>query len=467
MKSLSSRHPGLHVVGLLGFTSVVGTAGCAGEDADGPSNHVTESAHEVPAALVAESWQARLVDDAARAPFEQHAAWGVWFNRDLRGALAEFSSDPAHADAAARVHTELANLYRQAALMGAHATVLVYETDAQETDPAEVGVLLASGHGLLGSCEGATSSLAELSLSGDASWAASHTAWSSWVSEGCVWPPSAPAAVLAELPEVVVGTAPTLGGLPHHTFAETSDEALEIEASDPSVLLALGAWHEAAALQAAPERAELIAQVSSPWALPPEPEVAGEVLDVPDIWLFGGFAMNAADIAFVAAARTQGLAAIDSWSDRSPQARALSGAVEDGKLDPEKVMDAAAALSTKLSAQMTQRGGGEQGFHRPFADLAEAGVLRAGMVVAHAEGESRDSGVLRINLFDEADAHLADPVFLMSTAAWHTGNRSPQRAQETVHRLVRTYPSVEAARYPLDALHVRLSRTAAPSGAAH
>jgi len=467
MKSASSQRTWLGVVGLLGSTLLVGAPGCAGEDPDGSTNQLTESPHEVPAALVAESWQARLVDDAARAPFEQHAAWGTWFNRDLKGALAEFSADPAQADATARVHTELANLYRQAALMGAHATVLVYETEAQETDPAEIGVLLASGHGLLGSCDGATGALAELSPSADASWAASHAAWTSWTGEGCAWPPSAPAAVLAELPEVAVGTAPTLGGLPHHTFAESSEEALEIEATDPSVLLALAAWHEAAALQAAPERSALIAQLTAPWALPPEPEISVEVLELPDTWLFGGFAMNAADVAFVAAARTQGLAAIDTWSDRSPQARALSSAVEDGKLNPEKVMDAGAALAAKLNAQMTQKGGGEQGFHRPFADLAEAGVLRAGMVVAGAAGESRDSGVLRINLFDEADGHLADPVFLMSTAAWHTGNRSPQRAQETVHRLVRTYPSVEAARYPLDALHVRLSRTAAPSGAAH
>jgi hypothetical protein len=111
--------------------------------------------------------------------------------------------------------------------------------------------------------------------------------------------------------------------------------------------------------------------------------------------------------------------------------------------------------------------GSVQSYHPVFSQMGELAVLRAGMLVADANGQYRDAGILRINAFERSDGPSRDPVFLISTAAWDAGNRSPLRAQEIVHGLVSRYPSIRAARYPLDALHIRLGRTAAPTTAVH
>jgi hypothetical protein len=116
---------------------------------------------------------------------------------------------------------------------------------------------------------------------------------------------------------------------------------------------------------------------------------------------------------------------------------------------------------------MMTASGSAQPFHPGFAQMGEVAVLRAGMIVADANDQYRDAGILRINALERSDGASRDPVFLISTAAWDAGNRSPLRAQEIVHGLVARYPFIRAARYPLDALHIRLGRTAAPTTAVH
>jgi hypothetical protein len=116
---------------------------------------------------------------------------------------------------------------------------------------------------------------------------------------------------------------------------------------------------------------------------------------------------------------------------------------------------------------MAAKAGKEEGFHRPFADIARVAVLRAGMLVADAAGQYRDAGILRINALERSTGPTGDPVFLMAVAAWDAGNRNPQRAQDLIHSLTGRFPGVDAARYPLDAMHIRLARNAGPATPVH
>ncbi len=444
--------------------------GCSGDEGEGEGTVPTAdstSAEAIPADLTAQSWQVRMAADPVRAPFEADSGWGLVFQRDLSGALGSFAPDAHEGRARARVHLAYAAIYRQAALMGAHATVETYEVAAQETDPDEFQHLVGVSKALLGDCQGAAASLSGHSPASDAPYADAHSAWSAWADGGCVWAPEAAAGLRAGLPDPAAGTAPPLAEVQHYAFAERTEEAREVSASDPSALLALSLWHESLAHEAAPSDVAVMEQVLTPWRLPSEPGASAELQEVDDSWLFAGFALAPADLAFVTQAREDGVAAIDVWKDRSPQAAALDDAVVDGELEPERVLDQAAAVGKQVKAAMIATAGSEQGYMLPFADLARIGTMRTAMVVAAATGQERDSGVIRLNIVDQADGPTADPVFSMATSAWDAGNRNPLRAQDAVHRLIRTFPSVAAARTPLDALHLRLSRTAAPATAAH
>ena len=192
---------------------------------------------------------------------------------------------------------------------------------------------------------------------------------------------------------------------------------------------------------------------------------------VADAWLFGGFLLAPADLVFLARAHREGAAAVFAMQGESPLAAAvaptLAPATAEGKVLPDHVLDQAAWLGQQIEAEMARRSGAEAPFHGPFALLGRLGVLRAGMIVADASDQFRDAGVLRINALDRSTESAADPVFLASVAAWDAGNDNALRAQEIVHRLVRRYPPIEAVRYPLDALHIRLSRNAAPAAPVH
>src|SRR6185503_18570025 len=100
--------------------------------------HEPESAStSVPAELVASTWQVRMSDPTARAPYEQHPGWALLFQRDLEAALGAFE-EQRDERGSARVHLELAALYRQATRLAAEATLQVYGADRQETDPLDV-----------------------------------------------------------------------------------------------------------------------------------------------------------------------------------------------------------------------------------------------------------------------------------------------------------------------------------------
>ena len=97
-----------------------------------------------------------------------------------------------------------------------------------------------------------------------------------------------------------------------------------------------------------------------------------------------------------------------------------------------------------------------------LAALSFASLTRCAADVSDI-AETPDAGTLRINALDRSVGVAADPVFFTSVAAWDVGNRNPLRAQELVYGLLSRFPPVEASRYPLDAMHIRLGRNAAPA----
>lgn len=443
------------------FSVTLGVA-CVEEEVPGVVSLGSEAS--LPVALLDSAWPVRLADDALRAPFESGAGWGAYFQRDHAAALEAFVAD-GDGLGVQRVHADLAALYEQAALLAAHATEHAYGTGVQAGDPAETAYVVAVARGVKGECGEAGDALA--GFTPDAGLAAPAAELRAWVSAGC-------GAVdgLASLPApgalgpVSVGVDPVVETLPHYTFAEQTPEALAVEVGDPAALAQRAAWHRAAALEAGAAPA-VLDQVLAPWTVA-APDGAASLNEVEDGWLFGGFALSAADLAFLQDARQNGLAAVAAWAPTSLLAAALSPAVVDGTVDPQRVLEEALVVRKALSDAMVAKSGGKKGFHDPFAKLGQLAVLRAGMVLADGNDQYRDAGILRINSLELSEGPGAgDPVFSVSVAAWDVGNRNPLRAQEIMHRLVGAYPALGAARYPLDAMHIRLSRNAAPAIPVH
>ncbi len=459
------------VLGLLAVATLgPACSGGGGGDSKPSAQAPQDVAKAIPGVLASDTWPVRMADAATRAPFEAHAGWAKLFQRDHAGALAAFAADPGDGRGLARTHVELAALYRQAALLAARSAAHVYGDAREPEDPAEVPYLYAVGAFLSGASDEGRAALALQPDSGPDALKASVGDWQRWVDAGGVWPPDD---LLVDIPgapgAVTVDGAPDAGVLPHYRLAEQSEAAREVELSDPTTLYLLARWHDQAALAAAPpDDQPLVSALQVPWLLPPEatPAVADDlVLD--DAWLFGSFLLSSADLPFVVAASTDGVAAVEAWKDRSPLAAAVAPAIVDGQVVPDKMLDQAVWLGQQLEQGMARVGGGDEAFHKPFGQIARVAALRAGMIVADANGQFRDAGVLRINALDRSAESAADPVFLASVAAWDAGNKNALRAQELVHRLIRRYPPLEAVRYPLDALHIRLSRNAAPAAPVH
>jgi hypothetical protein len=457
----------------LSFALLLALAACSGDKAPATPEVSSPAAAALDPQLIQASWPVRMAADAVRAPFEQSSGWGSYFGREHVAALAAFAATPAEARALARQHAEIAALYRQAALLASHAVRHVYGTDRQETDPPQVDYLLAAASGVAGDCPGAHTLAEKLTAGPDLPFAAGLSWWRDWSARaGCPGAYDFPAGTFVGQPgDVVLGQSPDAGALPHFRFRETGEGAREVETADPSTLLALSLWHERAALAAAPpEDKALVRLVIAPWALPGEAAPTESLPEkVDDAWLFGSFALVPSDIAFLAVARKGGVGAVEEWKDRSALAAVLAPTVREGKVDVDAVLLAADATGRSLEAAMaTAAGGNEVGFHRTFADFARLAVIRAGVIAADANPEQyRDAGVLRVNAFERSTGPVGDPVFLMSLAAWDVGNRSPLRAQDIMHSLSTQYAALATARYPLDALHIRLGRNAAPATPVH
>ena len=443
---------------------------CTGAE---PTPAVAAPTSAVPKELLATTWQVRMAVDAARAPFEGRAAWKEMFGAHPATALPAFvsESDPV---GAARIHASYAAIYREAARLAANATVQVYGVDAQPTDPAEVSYLLGVSGSLLGDAtyRARLGAAAASKVDGAAgALSARDAAWKAWAAAGAVWPPDALAAQAPGAPSGdAIGALPDAGALPHWVLPER-EGGLSVDAGDPATLWALARWHEARARGASPEAAPLVDLLLDPWRLPPEARVghaAAEPTAVPDSWLFLSAWSNAADAAFLADLEASGSGAVARWAATSPHAAVVQKCATPGPgPSVDCMVDETSALVAAVTAAMGEAAGREDSFHRPFAELARVGALRAGVRAALAAGASDDAARLRVLALDRSVGTAADPLFTLSVAAWDAGNRNSVRAEELVHGVLSQVPGLEAARLPLDALHVRLSRNAAPGRPSH
>ncbi len=435
-------------------------AACSGDD---PSPAPADVLVGVPTGEeLAATWPVQMSDDATRAPFEANRGWvRLVSQRDLKTATGMLARDGGMG--LARVHADAAAMYRQAALLMANALVETYGKTGVKTDPAGTAHLLAVSYAMQGDLDAARAAAKRVDLA-DPALAPWHAPWKAWLAEdGATWPPDL-SALPVGLPELLPGAWPELKGLPHYTLPERDGSTYEVSYADPGAVLALAMWHEAAALQVAGDAlAPAVLVYGGRYRLPVESAPAAA--DLPPELLFGSDFLVPGDASFVSAVVNEGSSAIDAHLSTSMLARITAAVRTSGKVDHEAAIDVAADTRAALLEAMAARSGGDAVYHRPFADVAQVAVLRTLALVAEAEGDREVSGVLRINAWEKSTDSAGSPEYFLSLAAWDASNRYPARGTEIVHNLIRRYPSLEAARYGLDALALRVSREQAGQGA--
>jgi hypothetical protein len=460
------KEAGHHLAALV----FVLAAGCDGGEpvVGGPQG--SDPGVVIPGALVGRTWPVLMADEAIRAPFEQHPGWAALvMQRDHPGALAAFSAEPALPAGQARVHAELAASYRQAALLAAQATVQVWAEERREEDPPEVDCLVGLSQIILAQ-DTAIASLTACTANVSGPIAEEATAWLAWKQAGAAEALAQPfAATPGHPPAPVVGGLPDVSALPVYILHDRV-EAREIPAASPMTLVALAGYHESAAVLALGGEASIPALLLAPWRLPMELVPALPAGTLPIEQLFGSPLLVAEDAGFLAdLSHGQGLAAVSEWKDRSALAAAIGPCVDLAArtVDPACAVERAGRAFEQVRAAMEIKSGGEQGYHRPFAEMARLGVVRAAEMAAAAAGDEKPMGLLRLSGIDLSLGAAAEPHYLLSIAAWDAHNKNSSRASETLHAQIGHIPGVEVARFPLDALHVRLSRESAPGVPMH
>ena len=440
---------------------VLGLLGCDGQ----VSAPVPTAAKEaiLPGAVIPHVWPVRMADDAVRAPFENHPGWAALFmQRDPVGALKAFSSPPIP-DGQVRAHVDLAAAYRQAARVAAVAMIEEYRELRRDEDPAATLCLVGISEALLGQ-EPARGHL-QGCWSSDASLAASAKAWLGWLDAGTPWPPVEPLARTPGVPSgLAPGEAPDAGTLPAWVLKDEV-EGRDVPLAHPGTLLGLSLAHEKAAMDAAPGLADALRVVLDPWRLPTEPRApAGPTPVLGDALLFGSALLTSADAAYLSVLTgPEGEGALANPGD-SPLAIAISPCVKAAEhaVDPACVLARAEDTYEQVLQAMRIKNGQELGFHKPFAAMARLGVIRCGEAAAAAVGDDKSMGLLRLSGLDFSVGPSAEPAYLLSITAWDAGNQNTLRATELLHAQVGRLPGVEVARYPLDALQVRVGRESAP-----
>jgi len=444
------------------FWFVLSLAACGSEEAVAPPAAIIQVPLGASADVVAATWQVRMAKADARAPYEGRASWLAWYDQRRPEAIAAFASE-SDGPGLSRAHAEYAAIYRQAALIAANAALQVYGDDRQPSDPAEVDYLLGIAHVFTKQGDPAASfGKNGKSTAGD--FAKRDATWAAWVKANPGAMPDEPSGLAA-----IQGKP---GDLPGGSLVPTPlplvGEPGAVDGGDPADLYALSRWHEAQARAADPASAEAVDLVLDPFRLPFEARHLATGAPVSDTWLFMSAYTSAADMQFVSKIAAGDLPGAEALAPTSAYAAIAHACSTTGKVDADCVIDQAAQLGQAIEAGMAAQNGGQaDGFHRPFADYARAGALRAVDIYARARGENDTSGVLRINSFDRSIGHAADPVFIVFLAAWDAGNRNTTRATELVHQQLSTVPGLVIARAPLDALHIRLSRNAAPGVPTH
>jgi len=414
---------------------------------------------DLPAELMGQMWPIVLATPEAQGKFVGSS--GGWvplvMNRDLRAAVQQLGASGGLA--AARAHAEASAMYREASLMTAYSYIETYGKTPADTDALGTAHLLSVSYALVGDLANARAQSKRLEGSSDPTlpW---HRPWAQWLaSPSPVWPPDL-STLPVPLPARTAGEWPEIEGMPHYTLPEGGGSALQL--ADPGALVALALWHAEVARTAAGDKSSAIDTFGARhlWKLEARPSGA----DLPMELLFGSDFLVPADGAFLAEVTGgAGAAAVDA-SVASFRARSVVAAMADrarvsGRIDPERAVDLAAELRKVVSGEMKKlNGGNDEASHRRFASIAEVCALRGLALVAEAEGNREVSGILRINAMEKSDGPTACPSGLLSLAAWDASNRYPARGSDILHQLIRRYPSLEAARYGLDVLALRVSR---------
>lgn len=455
---------------------------CSGEPNDAPVAALPAPTSAVPAALLGQTWQVRLAPDAARTAFEGRPSWTAYFQGHRVEALVAMASE-SDTVGLARMHAELAAMYDEAALVQARSVQQVYGVDKQPTDPIEVAYLLGQAGVVLGD----DALFANFGLSGASKVpgiADRDKAWKAYVDGGKAGPIDALLAATPGLPPgpAVPGNTPGLGPVPTYRFPEQTPEKLGVSAADGLAAWGLARWHEQASVLAAGGTPDVgAAMLIAAHRVPGDRAPASVTIPTPkisDATLFLGPYSTGGDLALAAELRNPLTApvAVSQHLQDSPYAaiiQSCTGASAGSAAPPgtaisvDCVVDQASAFGNAVQDAMGVAAGGPQAFHRFFADQARAGVLRVAADAAFAAGDTDAGGRLRLNAIDRAVDKAYDPLFVLSVAAWDAGNRNSVRATEMVHPLVDQVPGLDVARLPLDALHVRLSRSAAPGVPMH
>jgi len=438
----------------VGCVLVFGT-GCGGESE--PTTEAPAVGADVFATRISEAWPTQLATEESLQPFAKKRGWDTLvMKRNYRGAVKQFGA--AGGIEVARAHADLAALYRQAALLSSNAIIETYAVTPEATDPVGTLHLLAVSYALRGELDKARAASQKLADTEDPT-QAWHTPWRTWLKGEAAWPPDLSSLPL-ELGAPVVGEHPTIEKLPHFSLPEKGGSEGKRDMGDPASLVALALWHDAAARLAAPDQAGALDLYQASYRLPVEPDVATDVM-LPMELVFGSDLLTAADANFLADLHgSAGVKAVDQHASKSLLAQlAVTARGDGGKIDAERAVDLASELRTALvDAASAQTDGAVQNHQRTFADVAYVGTLRNLALVAEVEGDREASGLLRINALERSEKATACPVGMMALGAWDASNRYPMRAQDILHAQARRFPSLEAARYGLDVLALRVSR---------
>ena len=442
-------------------------AGCgAGGDASveepaEPAGPATGAA-AIPEAMLDETWAVHF-SSAGKGQLESQSAWvTVLIKRMYPEAAKMASTSGMDALNVARFHTDAAAVYRQAALLSAHAILQVYGEDPRPTDPVGAAHLLTVSHAILGDVESAVAAADKMKEAPEDPTMPWHAPWGDWLASGADWPPDL-SALPVELPPVTLdGPPPVIRDLPHYRLPEQGTDSVR-DMADPGALLALAFWHDQASLQAGgEEHAAKIRAYLAPHRLPVEEAVMWDE-PMPVGMLPASDLLHPWDGAFLAAVTgPQGADAVEAYKDRSLVARAAALSRVDGKVNAELATDLVTDFRARILARMSAMNDGHvDQSQRMFADVSVAALFRSLGVVAEVEGTREVSGRMFIHGFDRDSTHskrLPCPVGSLALGAWDASNRYPVRALEIVHKFSRGYPSLEVARYSADLLGLRVSR---------
>ncbi|MCB9668367.1 MAG: hypothetical protein H6734_02735 [Alphaproteobacteria bacterium] len=429
----------------------IGAAWFACSGGSQPSTQNVAPTHEAVAPDVdyGQTWAVKLADESTWSHL-QTPGWITFVTkRNLHDAAEQLGGK------AARPHAEAATMFRQAALLSANAAIETYAKTPQDTDPVGASHLLAVAWALHGDLDKARAASAKLDGVEDvtSTW---HAPWKAWLAGDAKWPPGL-SALPIELPPVEQGNWPIVADAPHYSMPVQGAGDHAQDMGDPGSLVALALWHDAMARKLAePAMVELY---TARYRLPVEGPVSGTG-ELTEEFLYASDFLTPQDAAFMADVMGEkGAGAVAAHEGTSLLAKLAAASRVDGKVDSDRAVDVATALRQGiLDGSAAKTNGETRQHHRWFADMARVGLLRNLALLAEVEGDRETGGKLRILARDSSLDHTSDASALIALGAWDAGNRYPTRAQEIIHRHATYYPSLEAARYGLDVLALRVSR---------